>query len=126
MQLGYLEKLVLQYFWDTDEADAKRVHRELTDDSVRTLNTIQSTLDRLYKKKLLIRNKAGHAFIYRAAMAKNAFLAQLMREVAADYTDNEDTLLAAFSSPSAEMTETQLQALASLIDQRRASDKSGK
>ncbi|AMO68419.1 CopY family transcriptional repressor [gamma proteobacterium BDW918] len=126
MQLGYLEKLVLQYFWDTDEADAKRVHRELTDDSVRTLNTIQSTLDRLYKKKLLIRNKAGHAFIYRAAMAKNAFLAQLMREVAADYTDNEDTLLAAFSSLSAEMTETQLQALASLIDQRRASDKSGK
>ena len=125
MQLGYLEKLVLQYFWDTDEADAKRVHRELTDDSVRTLNTIQSTLDRLYKKKLLIRNKAGHAFIYRAAMAKNAFLAQLMREVAADYTDNEDTLLAAFSSLSAEMTETQLQALASLIDQRRASDKSG-
>ena len=107
MQLGYLEKLVLQYFWDTDEADAKRVHRELTDDSVRTLNTIQSTLDRLYKKKLLIRNKAGHAFIYR-------------------YTDNEDTLLAAFSSLSAEMTETQLQALASLIDQRRASDKSGK
>jgi predicted transcriptional regulator len=126
MQLGYLEKLVLQYFWDTDEADAKRVHRELTDDSVRTLNTIQSTLDRLYKKKLLIRNKAGHAFIYRAAMAKNAFLAQLMREVAADYTDNEDTLLAAFSSLSAEMTETQLQALASLIDQRRANDKSGK
>ncbi|WP_414730405.1 BlaI/MecI/CopY family transcriptional regulator [Zhongshania aliphaticivorans] len=126
MQLGYLEKLVLQYFWDTDEADAKRVHRELTDDSVRTLSTIQSTLDRLYKKKLLIRNKAGHAFIYRAAMAKNAFLAQLMREVAADYTDNEDTLLAAFSSLSAEMTETQLQALASLIDQRRASDKSGK
>ena len=91
MQLGYLEKLVLQYFWDTDEADAKRVHRELTDDSV-----------------------------------KNAFLAQLMCEVAADYTDNEDTLLAAFSSLSAEMTETQLQALASLIDQRRASDKSGK
>ena len=126
MQLGYLEKLVLQYFWDTDEADAKRVHRELADDTVRTLNTIQSTLDRLYKKKLLIRNKAGHAFIYRAAMAKNAFLAQLMCEVAADYTDNEDTLLAAFSSLSAEMTETQLQALASLIDQRRASDKSGK
>ena len=93
---------------------------------MRTLNTIQSTLDRLYKKKLLIRNKAGHAFIYRAAMAKNAFLAQLMREVAADYTDNEDTLLAAFSSLSAEMTETQLQALESLIDQRRASDKSGK
>ena len=126
MQLGNLEKLVLQYFWDADEADAKRVHRELTDDTVRTLNTIQSTLDRLYKKKLLLRNKAGHAFIYRAAMAKDAFLAQLVREVAADYTDNEDTLLAAFSSLSAEMTEMQLQALEKLIDQRRNSEKLGR
>ncbi len=126
MQLGNLEKSVLQYFWDTDEADAKRVHRELSDDTVRTLNTIQSTLDRLYKKKLLFRNKSGHAFIYRAAMAKDTFLARLVREVAADYTDNEDTLLAAFSSLSAEMTETQLQALESLIDQRRTNDKSGK
>jgi predicted transcriptional regulator len=126
MQLGHLEKLVLQYFWYADEADVKRVHRELKDDAVRTLNTIQSTLDRLYKKKLLLRNKAGHAFIYRAAMAKDAFLAQLVREVAADYTDNEDTLLAAFSSLSAEMTETQLQALEKLIDQRRNSEKLGR
>jgi predicted transcriptional regulator len=126
MQLGSLEKAVLQYFWDTDEADSKRVHREIADDTVRTLNTIQSTLDRLYKKKLLFRNKSGHAFIYRAAMPRDAFLAQLVREVTADYSDNEDSLLAAFNSLSAEMTETQLQALEKLIDQRRASDKLGR
>ena len=50
MNLGDLEKSVLQYFWEHQEADAKRVHAYFHAQRGGSLNTIQSTLDRLYKK----------------------------------------------------------------------------
>ncbi|WP_197477276.1 BlaI/MecI/CopY family transcriptional regulator, partial [Alcanivorax sp. HI0044] len=64
MQLGELEKQVLQYFWKGRTADAKSVHSHFEKRRGGTLNTIQSTLDRLYKKGLLRREKQGHAFHY--------------------------------------------------------------
>ena len=51
--LGELEKKVLLYFWRTESADAKRVHSYFRKSRGGSLNTIQSTLDRLYKKELL-------------------------------------------------------------------------
>jgi len=57
MILGDLEKRVLQYLWEVAEADAKQVHGALTQSQGGSLNTIQSTLDRLFKKKLLTRQK---------------------------------------------------------------------
>jgi len=47
MQLGELEKQVLQYLWNASEADAKQVHAVLGQSRGNSLNTIQSTLDRL-------------------------------------------------------------------------------
>ena len=61
MQLGELEKQVLQYLWNASEADAKQVHVVLGQSRGNSLNTIQSTLDRLFKKGLLSRTKQGHA-----------------------------------------------------------------
>lgn len=57
MQLGKLEKIVLQYLWNKKEADAKQVHSVLGVPRGNSLNTIQSTLDRLFKKELLSRSK---------------------------------------------------------------------
>ena len=47
MFLGELEKLVLQYLWETESADAKQVFAYFEKSRGGTLNTIQSTLDRL-------------------------------------------------------------------------------
>ena len=62
MNLGELEKLVLNYFWSVDIADAKEVHTYFERQRGGSLNTIQSTLDRLYKKGLLKRKKESHAY----------------------------------------------------------------
>ncbi|WP_350669659.1 BlaI/MecI/CopY family transcriptional regulator, partial [Pseudoalteromonas sp. 43-MNA-CIBAN-0464] len=64
MQLGELEKLVLQYLWSYKEADAKHVHSRLCEARGCSLNNIKSTHERLYKKGLLIRNKQSNSYNY--------------------------------------------------------------
>jgi predicted transcriptional regulator len=121
MNLGELEKLVLNYFWLIDAADAKQVHAYFEKQRGGTLNTIQSTLDRLFKKGLLTRNKESHAFHYRAAKQRKAFIGQLIKDVTQDFTlADEDSVLTAFVSLSSELNEAQLDKLDELIQDYRA------
>ena len=121
MRLGELEKLILQYFWDIGPADAKQVFSYFEKKRGGTLNTIQSTLDRLFKKGLLQREKEGHAFQYRAAVKRDAFLGNLINEISSDFGGSgNNALLAAFSSLSSDLDSSQLDELERLIDQRRS------
>ena len=121
MNLGELEKLVLKYFWQTDVADAKKVYAYFEKSRGGTLNTIQSTLDRLFKKGLLKRDKEGHAFQYRSAKPRKAFIGELIKDVTQDFTvDDEDSILAAFASISTELNEQQFTKLEILIKDYRA------
>jgi len=74
MIVGDLEKRVLHYLWETSKADAKRVHELLTKPHGGTLNTVQSTLDRLFEKGLLTRPKQGHAYYDRAKVDREALI----------------------------------------------------
>lgn len=120
MILGDLEKQVVHYFWEAPEADAKQVHTALTKHRGGTLNTIQSTLDRLFKKDLLTREKRGHAYYYRAKLGREELIAQLIQDVTSDFLrEGEDSLIAAFSSFSAGLDDDKLSQLESLIRQQR-------
>ena len=120
MILGGLEKRVLQYLWDVTEADAKQVHAALTKRQGGTLNTIQSTLDRLFKKDLLSRQKQGHAYNYRAKVGREELIAQLIQNVTNDFiSEGEDHLIAAFSSFSEGLDDDELSQLEKLIQQQR-------
>ena len=130
MQLGDLEKLVLNYFWSVPTADAKQVHAHFSELRGRSLNTIQSTLDRLYKKQLLKREKRGHAFVYSAASSRTTFIGKLVQSVTQDFIQQGDSdLLAAFVSRAAELDESQLSDLEEMIsayEARQAVNKGGK
>ena len=116
MNLGELEKLVLKYFWQTEVADAKQVHAYFEQSRGGSLHTIQSTLDRLYKKGLLKRHKESHAYRYRAAQQRKVFIGQLIKDITRDFTlGDEDSLLTAFVSLSSEMNEEQLNKLEKLV-----------
>ena len=120
MNLGELEKLVLNYFWQVPTADVKQVYAHFEKSRGGTLNTIQSTLDRLFKKNLLKRDKIGHAFQYRAAKQRKDFIAGLIKDTTDDFTSpDEDTILAAFVSLSSELNEDQLDQLEQLIKNHR-------
>jgi len=126
MNLGELEKLVLQHIWNTGEVDAKQVFAHFKKTRGGTLNTIQSTLDRLFKKKLLSREKQGHAYLYKAAINRNAFIGQLINDIASDFgSTNDSPLLAAFSSLSSDLDSEQLDELERLIEEKRAAYRTG-
>ena len=120
MNLGKLEKLVLQYLWDTGVVDVKQVHAHFEKTRGGSLNTIQSTLDRLFKKGLLVREKQGHAFQYQTAIDRNTFIGQLISDITNDFgSTQENPLLAAFTSLSSELDDKQLDELERLIEARR-------
>ena len=120
MILGDLEKQVLQYLWSVPEADAKQAHSTLTKSRGGTLNTIQSTLDRLFKKGLLSREKRGHAYQYRARLGRDELMARLIQDVTCDFLGKgEHSLIAAFSSVSVNLDDEKLTQLEELIQLQR-------
>ena len=120
MKLGELEKLVLHYLWQQDSADVKRVFAHFEKLRGGSLNTYQSTLDRLFKKGLLSRQKVGYAFHYQAKVERHELIAQLIKSVTSDFvSDDESSLVAAFSSISDELDDEQLNKLELLIEQQR-------
>lgn len=63
----------MEHLWAGHEGDAKAVHKSLGRARGITLNTIQSTLKRLYEKDLLERDKVSHAHVYRPRLSRDEF-----------------------------------------------------
>ena len=119
MQLGELEKLVLQYLWQHKSADVKEVYKHFEKIRGGSLNTYQSTLDRLYKKDLLSRHKVINAYQYQPRVERHELIGQLIRSVTSDFITDDSSLVAAFSSMSKDFNEEQLNKLESLIEIQR-------
>lgn len=120
MLLGELEKQVLEYLWKNQPADAKQVHGYFEKNRGGSLNTIQSTLERLVKKDLLSRAKNGHAYQYLPKVARQELIGQLIKNVTHDFVvEDENSVVAAFSSISSDLDEEQLDKLEAMIEQQR-------
>lgn len=120
MQLGELEKQVLEYLWKTQPVDAKQVYGYFEINRGGSLNTIQSTLDRLFKKGLLGRVKNGHAYQYYPQIERHELIGQLIKNITNDFVaEDENSVVAAFSSISEDLDEQQLDKLEAMIEQQR-------
>jgi len=77
-QLGPLEERLLESLWERGNATV----RELVEDGCRDLayTTVMTTLDRLFKKKLLLREAEGRAFRYAPRLTRE----ELHQEVAGE------------------------------------------
>jgi predicted transcriptional regulator len=71
MALGKLERQVLEEAWRRGELSVRDVFVSFDEQIAYT--TLMTTLDRLYKKKLLERRKDGRAFLYSAALTREEF-----------------------------------------------------
>ena len=69
--LGKLERQVLEATWQMGEVSVRDVHRLFEERIAYT--TLMTTLDRLFKKRLLDRRKDGRAFLYTAAVSSEDF-----------------------------------------------------
>jgi predicted transcriptional regulator len=71
LALGKLEQQVLHEAWRRGELSVREVF--VSFDEKVAYTTLMTTLDRLYKKKLLNRRKDGRAFLYSPAVSEQEF-----------------------------------------------------
>jgi len=67
-RLGALEREVMAVVWTAGEINVREACERL-DTSV-AYTTVMTTMDRLFKKRLLARRKVGRAFVYSAAATR--------------------------------------------------------
>ena len=83
-------------------------------------NTIQSALERLYRKGMLHRRKVSHAFYYAPAMTRAAFAAGVLDGVASALGGGAQPLLAAFVEHAEQIDPAALDQLEALVRSARA------
>jgi predicted transcriptional regulator len=87
--LGALELATLKVLWAAMEAlDARAVQTALAPRQP-ALSTVQATLERLQRKKLLSRTKIGRAYVYAAAVTREGLIGSLIRDVATRLAEGE-------------------------------------
>ena len=118
--LGELESAVMSYLWDGGVGDAKAVHVALGKRRGITLNTIQSTLKRLYEKRLLDRDKVSHAHVYRPRISRTDFHRGLLDDLVGSLFEKQaDAVVSAFVDLAERAGPEHLQRLEALVAARR-------
>lgn len=98
--IGTRELDVLEVLWQEEPCNlsAITVQSKLSADcsfpyKAITVNTVQSTLERLVKKKLLGRTKISRAFYYYPIVPKQELIGGLIRDIAKDMSDGDMNLM---------------------------------
>lgn len=93
--LGSRELAIMELFWTTQQAALSALdilqlmqQKPSQSDAV-SVNTLQSTLERLFRKDLLSRQKQGRAFIYTALCSKKEVIRRLLHDIAEDMTNGD-------------------------------------
>lgn len=124
--LGDLELAVLDVLWQAGSADAKSVHAVLEPSRGIGLNTVQSTLERLFRKNLLAREKVSHAYQYRAELSREMLVGRLVESAVQRVAAGDgDALIAAFVDLAVRADAGQLDRMAELIARRRREAEGG-
>jgi predicted transcriptional regulator len=119
-RLGDLETTVMEHVWSSGPSDVKAVHRVIGERRGITLNTVQSTMERLFRKGLLAREKVSHAYVYSARQTRAELGARIVEEVVSGLMKDETTpMLQAFVDVAARAGAGNLDELERLIALRR-------
>ncbi len=80
--LGPRELDVLDQLWRHGDLSAQQLHERIAADL--SLNTVQSTLERLHRKELVQRSKQGRAFFYSAGLTRSEVVSRVLNDLARD------------------------------------------
>lgn len=120
LKLGYREIATLEAIWARGRMDAHSLHRSFRASRGISLSTVQSTLERLCRKGLLVREKVSHAYIYSQAESREAIMARLVDEALGRFpSKRNEGLLAAFAGITATANAETLEALEHLVREAR-------
>lgn len=117
--IGELELRILELMWHYKSIDAKGVCTYLHKDDIK-LSTAQTTLERLYKKKLVSRIKEGRAYIYEPKLSRAELMARLVGNVISTLHDGSaESILSSFVSIAEKMNTESLDRLEQLVASRK-------
>jgi predicted transcriptional regulator len=121
-RLGELERAVMEVLWEREApATARDVARALVARDL-AYTTVMTVLDRLTKKGLVRRERAGRAWSYTAAASREAYITGLMLDALADTGDRDAALVRFARSVSGPEAEVLRGALAEADDRRREAE----
>lgn len=117
--LGELEQRLMDVLWDEAPLAVRDVQARVGSGKL-AYTTIMTTLDRLYKKRLLARDKVGLAFVYRPAIDRQEYQRRVVEAAVGPLLeDGSGAVLAAFVDVAAGVSEKNLDQLAKLIAARK-------
>lgn len=94
VELGPLERAVMEFVWDRDGAVTVRdVHGAVGVRRRLAYTTVMTVMDRLWRKGLLARHRAGRAYLYEPRATRDEHTAHLVRKVLAGAKDRRSVLL---------------------------------
>ena len=106
--------------WGDGPADVKTLHRRIGLTRGITLNTVQSTMERLHRKGFLTREKVSHAYVYSPRLSRAELASRMVSDIVDAVPGSEaESLLAAFVSMVERAGDEQLDRLERMIAARR-------
>ena len=109
----------MEYTWSHGPVDVNTVHRVVGAARGITLHTIQSTMQRLFRKGLLDRWKVSHAYVYGPRETREAFQTRALERVMESLLRGErELMLSAFVDVAERAGSEELERLERLIAQR--------
>lgn len=120
--LGNLEVEVLEFVWTNGSTTARDAYAQLGTARGISLNTVQSTLERLYRKSLLTRTKSGHAYHYTAAVTREQLVANLINGVLGRFESDAASSAAAIMDAIDQLDEDTVSLLENEIKRRRQAE----
>ncbi|HEX6184067.1 MAG TPA: BlaI/MecI/CopY family transcriptional regulator [Pyrinomonadaceae bacterium] len=119
--LGKLEKTVMDEAWRRGRVSASDIYRSFGERTAYT--TWMTTLDRLFKKGLLAREKEGRAYLYSPRLTREEFERGVAEDVLGDLLDRSSTgaepLLACIVDAVSEHDRALLDELHRLVEEKR-------
>jgi predicted transcriptional regulator len=124
--LGALEREVMDVVWADGEISVREACARLG--STVAYTTVMTTMDRLFKKRLLARRKVGQAFLYRAAATReemeDAVAAEFVGSLLRRHADEPLPLLSTLVDAVTDRDRSLLDELERLVrEKRRAIDR---
>ena len=119
--LGELEAAVLKHIWSRGPCDVRAAYRAIGVRRGITSNTVQSAMERLFRKRLLTREKVGHAYLYAARVSREEWTARTARDAVSGLVgEDPNAMLAAFVHLAERAGDETLDRLERIVAERRA------
>ncbi len=109
----------MERLWAESEWTAKDLHELMGNDRGISLNTVQSTLERLHRKQLVKRRKSGHAYRYSPQVRREELVAAYMQDVLGRFGGDPAGSIAAFVDSADDLDASTLERLEAALNRRR-------